>query len=393
MKSSQELIKPYVEEMRETRRTIHRHPELSDQEFVTTALVRKRMEAYGLEIAEIGMNTGLVAVLRGGKPGRTIALREDMDALPMQEETGLPFASEVENVCHSCGHDIHTTVLIYCAKVLSEIREELCGQVMFLFQPAEEKGRGARQLVEKGFYNVLKPDMFLGLHVNAGHKVGTVGTIRGVASASSDGFTITVKGLGGHGAHPEKFCDPVMASAYILTALQTVVSRENHPSRPAVLTVGSIHGGKAGNVVPDEVVMVGTLRNLDPDRRIANKEAIERISSEVAKGLRCAAEVKWGGAGCPVRIHADEAIDLVERAAAETIGADKINHIANPSMGSEDFGELFPKYGPGAQFALGSANDDPRTRFGIHNSKNIFDEGCMEVGVTVLVQAVRDFLS
>lgn len=387
-----ELVKQYSDEMIQIRRHIHEHPELSNEEFKTTELIKEKLTEYGVEIVDIGLKTGVVGILRGKNPGKTVAIREDIDALPMQELTGLPYASQTANVCHSCGHDIHTTTLLYTAKVLSQLKEELNGNVMFLFQPAEEKGSGAKQLVECGFYNVLKPDVFVGLHVSPEFDAGSIGLKKGPANASCDTFAIKITGKGGHGAHPENCVDPIMISAYILTQLQTIVSRENHPIHPAVLTVGSIHGGQANNVIPDYVDMGGTLRSLEPESRQAMQEAIDRITLSCASAMRGKAEVTWNK-GMPPLVNDTPIVDGIRAAAQKLLPADAIKTIADPSLGSEDFSYLFPAYGPGAQFSLGCGNDsDPNTRHGLHNSKNVFDEGCLAVGTAVLVQYARDFL-
>lgn len=386
------LVQSCEEEMIAIRRHIHQHPELSNQEFATTELIKEKLAEYGVEIAEIGLKTGVVGILRGGKPGRTLAIREDIDALPMPELTGLPFASENQGVCHSCGHDIHTTALLYCARILSRIRDELCGNVMFLFQPAEEKGTGAKQLISCDFTSVDKPDMFIGLHVSPEFPAGSIGLKKGPANASNDFFHIKITGKGGHGAHPENCIDPVMIAGYVLTQLQTVVSRENHPISPAVVTIGSIHGGQAPNIVPDFVEMHGTLRSLTPESRETMQKAINRIASCVPEALRGHGEVTWED-GMPPLVNDESIIDRVADAAAKTIGSDHIVTVKNPSLGSEDFSCLFPKYAPGAQFRLGSGNDtDPDTRHGIHNSKNVFDEKCIITGAAVLIQFARDYL-
>ena len=247
-----ELIKQHEADMIGIRRHIHANPELSNEENRTTALIREKLEEYGIEIMEIGLKTGF---LKGGRPGKTVAIREDIDALPMSEKTGLPYASSVDGVCHSCGHDIHTTVLLFCARVLSELRDQLSGNVLFLFQPAEERGTGARQLLDCKFYEPVKPDVLVGLHVSPEYPAGSIGLKEGPANASCDTFYIKVSGKGGHGAHPENCIDPIAISGYIMAQLQTVVSRENHPVYPAVMTIGSIHGGKAPNVIPDFVEM------------------------------------------------------------------------------------------------------------------------------------------
>lgn len=387
-----ELIKKYTDEMIDIRRQIHRHPELSNQEFKTTELIKETLTGYGVEIAEIGLKTGVVGIIRGAKPGKTVAIREDIDALPVEELTGLPFASENKGVCHACGHDIHTTTLLFCAKVLSELKDELCGNVMLLFQPAEEKGTGARQLVECGFDKVLKPDVFVGLHVSPEYPAGSIGLKKGPANASCDTFYIKITGKGGHGAHPENCIDPVAISGYVLAQLQTVVSRENHPVYPAVMTIGSIHGGMAPNVIPDYVEMSGTLRSLNPESRQTMQDAIDRIVKSCSEAMRGHGEITWEK-GMPPLVNSDEVIDGLNAAASKTIGSDHVITVKNPSLGSEDFSYLFPEYGPGAQFRLGSGNaEDPNTRHGLHNAKNVFDDSCLAAGASVLVQFTRDFL-
>lgn len=387
-----ELVQKHAEEMIAIRRHIHQNPELSNEEYQTTELIKEKLTEYGIEIADIGMHTGVVGLLRGGKPGKTVAIREDIDALPMAELTDVPFKSKVENVCHSCGHDIHTTVLLSVARALAEIKDELNGNVMFLFQPAEEKGTGAKQLVEKKFYEVAKPDTFVGLHVSPEYPAGSIGLKKGPANASCDMFYIKVSGKGGHGAHPENCIDPIAISAYVLTQLQTVISRENHPIYPAVMTVGSIHAGKAPNIIPDYVEMSGTLRSLDFDSRVKMQDAIERIVTSCCEAMRGHGEVTWEK-GMPPLVNDVDVIDDLAAAAAETIGADHVITVQNPSLGSEDFSYLFPEYAQGAQFRLGSGNDtDPNSRHGLHNSKNVFDDSCIVTGTAVLVQYTRNFL-
>lgn len=388
-----EITAKYADEMIALRRQIHEHPELSNREFETTALIREKLTEYGIEIAGIGLKTGVVGILRGGFPGKTVAIREDIDALPMEEQTGLPFASKNPGVCHSCGHDIHTSVLLYCARVLAEIREELHGNVMFLFQPAEETGTGAKQLIECRFMDVLKPDVFIGLHTGTAFPVGTIGVKKGPAGGSSDTFHIIVTGKGGHGAHPENFVDPIMVSAFILTQLQTIVARENYPMNPGVLTVGTIQGGTAANIVPDSVRMSGTIRALDTKTRKSMQDSIDRIVKSCSEALRAKGEVQWDY-GMPPLVNSDEVVDQLIASAEKIIGRDHITMIANPSMGSEDFSCLFPEYAPGAQFSLGTRDpENPETKHGIHNGKNVFDDRCIPTGAAVLVQFTRDFLS
>ena len=334
-----------------------------------------------------------IGSIHGGKAPNVIPdFVEDIDALPMSEKTGLPYASSVDGVCHSCGHDIHTTVLLFCARVLSELRDQLSGNVLFLFQPAEERGTGARQLLDCKFYEPVKPDVLVGLHVSPEYPAGSIGLKEGPANASCDTFYIKVSGKGGHGAHPENCIDPIAISGYIMAQLQTVVSRENHPVYPAVMTIGSIHGGKAPNVIPDFVEMSGTLRSLNAESREKMQAAIDRICISCAEAMRGSAEIRWEK-GMPPLVNDRNVIEGLRTAAEKTIGADHVITVQNPSLGSEDFSFLFPLLAPGAQFRLGSGNDvDPNTRHGLHNSKNIFDDSCIAAGTAVLVQYTKDFL-
>jgi len=388
-----ELVNQNIEQVIQDRRWLHQNPELSNEEFETTKLIRKRLTECGVEIVEIGLKTGVVGILRGTKPGKTVAIREDIDALHMPDETDLPFRSQVENKCHACGHDIHTAVLLGCAKVLSLMREELCGNVMFLFQPAEENCSGARQLEACRFWEVLRPDVFVGLHAAPVIPVGSISVKYGVAGASSDPFSIRVTGHGGHGAYPERCIDPIIIAANVITQLQTVISRELYPIQPAVLTVGTIHGGTAKNVIADYVEMGGTLRTLDPVCREQAKAAVERISKMTAQTLRGDAEVIWDTASAPVQINDPAVVDMVVSSAKKIVGAENIYVVENASMGSEDFSVLYPKYGPGMQFNLGTQDpEDPNTALGIHNTRNVFDERCLPIGVSVLVQFTKDYL-
>ena len=262
---------------------------------------------------------------------------------------------------------------------------------MLIFQPAEEH-MGAGELVDCNFTQVAKPDAFIGLHVSPEIDAGSIGLKKGPANASNDFFNIKIKGKGGHGAHPENCIDPVVISGYVITQLQTVISRENYPVYPGVLTIGSIHGGSVNNIIPDYVEMHGTLRSLDPDCRKKMMAAIDRVVKGCAESMRGTAEVEWE-IGVPPLVNDDSIIEAVAEAAAKTIGADHVSYVKNPSMGSEDFSVLFPKFGPGAQFRLGSGNnEDPNSRHGLHNSKNVFDEKCIRTGASVIIQYARDFL-
>ena len=371
----------------EFRRHFHQYPEFAMQEVETQRYITGVLDKYKIPYQVVG--TGIIAIL--GKGQKCVAIRADMDALKVKEETGLAYSSCNEGMMHACGHDNHIAMLLGAAYILRDLQDQICGTVYFVFQPAEEH-MGAGELVDCNFTQVAKPDAFIGLHVSPEIDAGSIGLKKGPANASNDFFNIKIKGKGGHGAHPENCIDPVVISGYVITQLQTVISRENYPVYPGVLTIGSIHGGTVNNIIPDYVEMHGTLRSLDPDCRKKMMAAIDRVVKGCAESMRGTAEVEWE-IGVPPLVNDDSIIEAVAEAAAKTIGADHVSYVKNPSMGSEDFSVLFPKFGPGAQFRLGSGNnEDPNSRHGLHNSKNVFDEKCIRTGASVIIQYARDFL-
>lgn len=387
-----EEIKTLEKEMTADRRYLHRIPELSFQEKETTAFIRKRLEEFGIEIETLDIPSGVSALIRGGRSGPTICIRHDIDALPVQEQTGLDFSSQKEGVSHSCGHDIHAVIALYCAKLLNERRENLAGNVRIVFQPAEESGEGGKAMVKAGIMD-LQPltDIVIGLHTHPATTTGDICLRKGAMEAGADYIKITVKGLGGHGAYPHNCVDPIVVSAFLITQLQTVISRENQATKPSVFTVGSIHGGAAPNSIPGEVTMLCSLRHLYPETREQNIEAIRRITRLVCESMRAEGTVEVLDVSLPPIINDEEVVDGIIRAADKVLGTGHVRDFPFPSMGSDDFA-VFLSYARGAQFFLGTGNEDERTRKGIHNGENIFDEGCLTVGVSVLAQYVLDVL-
>lgn len=408
-----EAAKKYEEEAVAFRRDLHAHPELSNQERRTTGKIREKLEAYGIAILDAGLSTGIAAEIYGTKAGtgkeggkgtgadgetgkdgkreRVIALREDIDALPIEERTGLPFASENQGVCHACGHDIHTAVLVLCARLLAEHREEFSGTVRLLFQPAEEKGSGAKEMIRLGLMDRPKPDLVLGCHVSPEIPAGKIGFRRGPANASSDTLFVKIFGKGGHGAHPDNCVDPILTAAYLLTQLQTVVSRENPPVYPAVLTFGSIHAGTAPNVIPEYAELQGSLRSLNEESRRKMQESIERITENCCCAMRARAELRWD-MGMPPLVNSIDVMNRLDEAVRKTLGEEGIHEIENPSTGSDDFSYLLD-IAPGAQFRLGTGNGAPESNLGLHNGGNVFDERAIVTGASVMAQFVLDYLS
>lgn len=388
-------LQSYLEQFRtsmvELRREFHQCPELSDEEVQTTQKIVQQLKDTNVELLDLGLSTGVLARLRGAKPGKTLLLREDIDALPVKEETNLPYCSQKEGVSHACGHDIHTAILVYVAKVLSQMQEELSGEVLFLFQPAEEVGSGAKSVLEQGKLSKYSVDCVLGLHCSPEIDAGKIGLRKGAANASTDLIRMEVVGKGGHGAHPYNTVDPIIISAYLLTQLQTVVSRENKPTYPAVLTFGKIQGGTASNVIPDRVYLEGTLRSVNEEYRNQAKESIVRMAKLVSESMRGSAKVEFAQS-IPPLVNSPEVIDRVREAAVKELGEKAVEEVELPSMGSDDFALLLGEAKCGAQFRLGTGTKDSATRMGLHNAKNIFDEQAIYVGAATLCRFALDYL-
>jgi amidohydrolase len=366
------------------RRDLHQHPELAYAEHRTAASVARFLEGSGLDVRTGVGGTGILATSRGGG-GRTVMLRVDMDALPLQEHARTPYASQVPGVMHACGHDGHVAMGAVAARILAGRR--LPGTVRVLFQPAEEGEGGAQAVVADGALDGV--DLTLGVHLWNELAVGTLGVKEGPLMAAVDRLRIVVHGRGGHGGKPHRAADPVVAAAHVVTALQTVVSREVSPVQAAVVTIGSIHGGQAFNVIPDEVVLTGTLRTFDPALRRSLPERLARIAGGVAEGLQCRAEVDVRTGNAAVVNH-PEVAELARRAAARVVGEGRVV-VPEPTMGGEDMAVYFEKT-PGCFVFVGSANpglgfDQPH-----HSPTFDFDEEALAIGCEFLVQAATEAL-
>jgi amidohydrolase len=385
------LLDEYYDEFAQTRKYLHKNPELSLKEYNTTKYIRENLVSYGIEIVDCGLETGVIGLLNGAKPGKCMAIREDIDALPILEKTGLDYKSINPGVMHACGHDIHISVLLYVAKVLSELRDQISGKLLFIFQPAEENAAGANLIIDTKVLEKYKVENIIGLHCSPEIDLGKLGFIAGPANASIDVIKIIVEGKGGHGAHPYNAVDPVAITAYLITLLQTVITRENKPTAPAVLTFGMIHGGTSPNIIPDKVEINGTLRSLDHDYRAICKDAIERVAKNHCKAMRAKCEVEFSSP-IPPLINSKEVINGVQSAVKEILSANNIHHIDSPSMGSDDFSVLLNKVGKGAQFRLGTGTDDPNSREGLHNASNIFDTRAIYYGAAAICQYALNYL-
>lgn len=383
-----------TDELIAVRRHIHQNPELAFAEFQTAKLVADRLAVAGIEHQTAIGKTGVVALIKGRGKGHgagngTVAIRGDMDALAMDEQSGLPFASQIAGRAHTCGHDMHTAVALGSALALHDLRDHFAGTVKVLFQPAEESLGGARAMLQDGVMDEPAIDKILGFHVWPSLAAGKVGYCDGVVMASADLFDLTLTGVSGHGAHPHEAVDAISAAAYFITQLQTIVSREIAPNLSAVVTIGRIEGGTVHNQLPDEVHLSGSIRTQAEDARTTVKNAVERLLMGIGVGMRVQHDLRFID-GCPVLRNDDATMDAVARSAAHILGDDNVARLPYPSMGSEDFAE-FAALVPSAHLRLGCKIDGLETM--IHRSNFDANERAIGVGVKVLTRAAVDLLA
>ena len=387
------------------RRDIHQHPELGNQEVRTAKLVADHLKSLGMDVRTGVAVTGVVGVLKGGKPGPVVALRADMDALPVTEMVDLPFASKVRatyggqevGVMHACGHDTHVAMLMGVAEVLAGMRAQLPGTIKFIFQPAEEglppgQVGGAEQMLKEGAFENPKPNAVFGLHVMSPIPAGQIRYKPGGQLASVDRMQIVVRGKQTHGAAPWGGVDPIVTASQIVLGLQTIASRQVDVTKaPIIVTVGQINGGVRNNIIPDSVVMVGTLRSLDPEMREDVRARVKRTAEQIAEAANATAEVSIYP-GYPVTMNdatlTQWAAPILERVA----GKGKAN-LGPPSLGGEDF-SYFANEVPGVFFFLGTvpADKDPKTAAANHSPYFFVDESTLPVGVRALATLAVEYL-
>ena len=371
----------------EWRRHLHAHPELGFETADTAAFVVARLKEMGVTEIRTGIaKNGVAAVIRGDLPGKVLGMRADMDALPVHEDTGLPFASTVSGRMHACGHDAHTSMLLGAARILTAHRSALKGAVKLIFQPSEETAAGALAMIEDGVMENPKVDAFIGLHTGnfwTGVDAGGIGYSNGPLMAAADLFTITITGKGGHGATPHRTIDPIAIGCQVYTALQTIVSREISPLAPAVLTIGVFQSGSAGNIVPSDCVLKGTLRALSEETRKELQDRIRAISENVAHAMRGRAAVEFHY-GPPATVNAPEMTAKLLRAAGAVVGPEKVREVDEPTMGGEDMA-FFLEKAPGVFFfhpsTFGGGRDYPH-----HHPKFDVNEEVLWTGTGTMAQ-------
>jgi len=370
------------EELVRVRRHLHQHPELSMVEHETAQLVATELGKLGLDELRTGIGkTGVLGTLVGGKPGPVTLLRADMDALPIEELVEAPYRSSASGVMHACGHDGHVAILLAAARTLAERRAEVPGTLVFCFQPGEEGFAGNRLMIEDGALENPHVDRTFALHLYSGLDVGNIGVRDGAFFASADEYKLVIKGKGGHGAMPQLAVDPVVAGAYLVTMLQTIVSREIAPKDPAVFTVGKFVAGTTFNVIPDEAILMGTVRCFDPAIRASMPERLERIVKGLGEAMRIDYDLDYHWS-YPPTVNDRAMNDVVREIGRDVLGADNvIEH--DIVMWAEDM-SFMQEQRPGAYFIVGARGGE-ETSFPHHNARFDIDERSLEVGYKMMV--------
>ena len=371
-----------------TRRDLHMHPEIAFEEHRTMAVVAGRLAELGLEPRSGVGGTGVVAVLDTGKPGPTVLARADMDALPVPEEKDVEYRSTTPERMHACGHDGHTAILLSVAELLVARKDSLAGRVVLVFQPAEEIVRGAKAMLEDGALDGIEVDQVIGLHLSSNDPLGTVSVKAGPAMAATDSFRLLVQGKGGHAAYPHDVIDPVVVAAAVVTALQTLVSRETEPTDQAVVSVTSFHAGTAYNIIPEAVELKGTLRTFDPETRERLRGRVIELAGGVAAAYRAELASEWFE-GTPAVVNDEPSVERLKRVAGEIVGPENVLE-QTPIMGGDDMA-LWLQQARGVYFFVGTRSSEA-TAYPHHNPRFDIDERGLEVAVSVLASGVVDLL-
>jgi len=391
LKEAKELF-PYTQTLR---RDFHMHPELGFHELRTGGIVAKELESLGLEVTKGVGKTGVVGLLEGAKPGPTLLIRFDMDALPIVEDTGAEYASQTNGIMHACGHDGHTSIGLTVAKILHAHRDQLAGTVKFCFQPSEEgyngeEVGGAQMMIRDGVLDGPKVDMTLSLHLWNEKPLGWVGVAKGAVMAGAEQFTIKLTGKGGHGAVPNATIDPIVAAAQMINALQTITSRNVAPLQAAVISVTTIHSGTAFNVIPQEAELTGTIRTFDLGVRQKVLERFGQIVRGVGETMGCKVDILMQRV-TPAVVNNDDIAGKVQSVAQRVLSESALDTNGYLTMGAEDMAFMQEKV-PGCYFFIGSNNKEKHLDFGHHHPKFDFDEEALSRGAALMAAAVADIL-
>jgi amidohydrolase len=379
----QSIVETISPRLIEIRRHLHSHPELSGQEYKTAAYIAGVLSSCGLRVQELVGKTGVVAELPGQGDPKILAVRADMDGLPIAERVDLPFASSQLGIMHACGHDVHTTVGLGTAMVLAQLGVKLPGTIRFLFQPAEETAQGARWMIEDGVMEGVAA--ILGVHAYPSVAAQMIGVRYGALTAAADDLEILIVGESGHGARPHEAIDAIWIASQVITTLQQAISRTQNPLHPVVLTIGQIQGGRAPNVIADTVKLLGTVRSLHPDTRSHLPQWIESIVAGVCQPYGAKYEVNFRP-GVPSVLNDPDLTELTARCASEALGSEYLQIIHEPSLGAEDF-SLYLEHAPGTMFRLGVGFTDRPVNYPLHHPKFEVDESAIAAGVLTMAYA------
>jgi len=377
-----ELAAKYAPEVIGIRRHLHAHPELSYHEFGTAAYVQQKLDEYGIPWTTMA-KTGVVGIIEGRDPSsRVVALRADMDALPIREENDVPYRSTKDGIMHACGHDVHTSCLLGAARILAETRDQWSGTVKLIFQPGEERNPGGASLmIREGVLESPRPGFILALHVNPQLETGKLSFRAGKVMASADEIYITVSGKGGHAAAPQHTVDVILVASHIVVALQQVVSRNSDPFSPSVLSICAFNGGHTTNVIPHEVKLMGTFRAMDEAWRFRAHELIKQQAGSIAKAMGAGIEVRID-VGYPCVFNDENLHAVAMQAARGFIGDDQVGE-TEMRMGAEDFG-FYAQEVPGCFFRLGTGNTEKGITSGVHTPTFDIDENAIETGMAIM---------
>lgn len=375
------------------RREFHMEPELAFEEKRTSERAAEILKGLGLEVKTGFAGTGVAGLLRGKNPGKTVGLRADMDALPVEEKNDVEYKSTVPGLMHACGHDAHTAMLLGAARKMAEdnFAETLNGNVKFIFQPAEEGVRGARAIIEEGVMDDPRVDAAFACHVSNDYLCGEIGLYESISNASSDRFKLVVRGKGCHAASPEKGSDAILAACHFVTQIQSVVSRNIEPVEPGVVSVGIIRGGTASNILPEEVLIEGTTRAFKEEVRQLIKNRLSAFAGSLGEAFGLTGVDYEYRDGCPPCVNSPEAVAIARAAAERAAGAGKVKMV-EPKMGAEDFA-YFALKAPSALFRLGTANPEKGITGQAHGPFFDIDEDALMTGVDVFVETVKGYLA
>lgn len=375
------------------RRDIHEYPELGFEEKRTSRLIKSFLAKEGIKYTEVA-STGVCGIIYGtgeGDSSKVIGVRADMDALPIQEKNGVPYASKVKEKMHACGHDAHTAILLGVARIINNNKEKFAGVVKLFFEPAEETTGGAPIMINEGVLENPNVDVVIGLHVTEDLECGKIKIKKNMVHAASNPFKIKVKGSGGHGAAPSTTIDPIVIASNIIMSAQTIISREIAPVNPAVITFGSIHGGTAQNIIPEEVEMRGIIRTTTPEDRIKVVNRFEALVKGIANSMRGNAEVEIEES-YPCLFNNDEMVDRAIKVATNIIGKENVKEKKETSLGVESFA-YFANERPSVFYFLGTGNKEKKTNMPAHSSYFNIDEDAIPIGVAIQCGIIFDYLT